>query len=279
MASAPVGEVLRAVDPVRYAATLYAPEAGREALAAIWAFDAEIASIPRRVSEPMPGEIRLQWWREVISGERAGEAAANPVAQGLFAAIRTSRLPRSAFDTYLDARVADLYHDPFPDTVSFEAWCGETSGAITQMAVMVLAPGEAERAPDAAGHAGCVLGAAAALRDLAANRRRRKVTVPLDILASCGLDAETFPGGTDARHEAAVSAMVAFGRDHFSRFAEASVPLTPACRAAFLPLEAARRDLEAAERDPRGCLDMGLRAPSLFGVHWRLLRRAMSGWN
>ena len=31
----------------------------------------------------MPCEIRLQWWREVLEGERTGEAAANPVAASL----------------------------------------------------------------------------------------------------------------------------------------------------------------------------------------------------
>ena len=49
-----------------------------------------------RVREPMPGEIRLQWWRDVLNGERAGEAAANPVAAALIETIARFALPRRA---------------------------------------------------------------------------------------------------------------------------------------------------------------------------------------
>ncbi len=147
MAQDLVGQALRTDDPVRYAATLYAPAATRNALAALLAFDAEIGSIARRVSEPLPGEIRLQWWREAIAGERSGEAAANPLARSLLDAIETYRLPRAAFDRYLDARVADLYHDPFPDRLSFEAGAARPRETVTQMAVLVLSPEDAEKKP------------------------------------------------------------------------------------------------------------------------------------
>ena len=40
--------------------------------------------------EPLPGEIRLQWWTDVLSGERREEASANPVAAALLAADRAS---------------------------------------------------------------------------------------------------------------------------------------------------------------------------------------------
>ena len=43
----------------------------------------EIARVRDLAREPMPGEIRLQWWREVLAGERDGEAAAHPVAAAL----------------------------------------------------------------------------------------------------------------------------------------------------------------------------------------------------
>ena len=55
----------------------------RDALFALYAFNLEIARVRDLAREPMPGEIRLQWWREVLSGERGGEAAAHPVAAAL----------------------------------------------------------------------------------------------------------------------------------------------------------------------------------------------------
>ena len=37
------------------------------------------------VREPLAGEIRLQWWSDVLAGEGRGEVAANPVAAALLA--------------------------------------------------------------------------------------------------------------------------------------------------------------------------------------------------
>ena len=75
--------LVREADRDRYLATLFAPAEHRDALFALYAFNVEIARVRDLAREPMPGEIRLQWWREVLSGERDGEAAAHPVAAAL----------------------------------------------------------------------------------------------------------------------------------------------------------------------------------------------------
>ena len=72
--------LVREVDHDRYLATLFAPAGLRDALFALYAFSARDLRMRELAREPMPGEIRLQWWREVLMGERAGEAAAHPVA-------------------------------------------------------------------------------------------------------------------------------------------------------------------------------------------------------
>ena len=48
-----------------------APRARRD-LIALTAFLGEVARIPEAVSEPMMGEIRLQWWRDALETLRAG---------------------------------------------------------------------------------------------------------------------------------------------------------------------------------------------------------------
>src|ERR1700687_2171596 len=73
----------RAADRDRYLATLFAPADQRDALFALYAFNVEIGRVRDLAREPMPGEIGLQWWREVLTGERDGEAAAHPVAAAL----------------------------------------------------------------------------------------------------------------------------------------------------------------------------------------------------
>jgi 15-cis-phytoene synthase len=60
--------LVREQDPDRYFATLFAPAERRPGLFALYAFNIEIAKIREAVSEPIPGEIRLSWWREMLEG-------------------------------------------------------------------------------------------------------------------------------------------------------------------------------------------------------------------
>ena len=59
-------------DPDRFLAALYATPAQRESLLTLYAFNLEIAKVRESVSEPMLGEIRLQWWREALEEAYAG---------------------------------------------------------------------------------------------------------------------------------------------------------------------------------------------------------------
>jgi len=79
--------LVRKADRDRYLATLFAPADRRGALFALYAFDIEMSRIRDLARESMPGEIRLQWWREVLEGARTGEAAANPVAASLLGTL------------------------------------------------------------------------------------------------------------------------------------------------------------------------------------------------
>ena len=55
-------EQIRRFDNDRFLCTLFAPTAEREALAAVFAFNVEVARIRESVVERLLGEIRLQWW-------------------------------------------------------------------------------------------------------------------------------------------------------------------------------------------------------------------------
>ena len=89
-------EAVRAADRDRYLSVLYAPEDKRPALFALYAFNAEIASVRDRIREALPGEIRLQWWRDAIA---KGEAGGHPLAEALLAAISRHGLPKNRSTT------------------------------------------------------------------------------------------------------------------------------------------------------------------------------------
>src|SRR5664279_1881901 len=80
--------LVREADRERYLAALFAPAEHRDALYSLYAFNVEISRVRDLAREPMPGEIRLQWWREMLAGERDGEAAAHPVASSLMATLK-----------------------------------------------------------------------------------------------------------------------------------------------------------------------------------------------
>ena len=108
-------------------------------------------------ARPLPGEIRLQWWRDVIAAKDASAGAGHPVAEALLEAIDRRSLPREAFQNYLDARIFDLYDDPMPTRGDLEGYCGETAAAIIQLSSIVLDPAAAADSAELAGHAGCAL--------------------------------------------------------------------------------------------------------------------------
>ena len=80
-------ELVRTADRDRFIATLFAPAEQRGALHALYAFNVELARVRDVAHTALPGEIRLQWWSDVINRERDDEAQANPVAAALLATM------------------------------------------------------------------------------------------------------------------------------------------------------------------------------------------------
>ena len=66
--------LVRAADKDRFLATLFAPARYSRALFSLYAFNVEVARIRELAREPMPGEIRLQWWRDVFSAAGGGKS-------------------------------------------------------------------------------------------------------------------------------------------------------------------------------------------------------------
>lgn len=264
--------IVRSGDPERWLSVLYAPEDRRAALLSLHAFNVEITRVREAVREPLPGEIRLQWWRDAIAAP-AGAMTGNPVADALRATIAAYDLPLAAFDAMLDARIFDLYDDPMPDRTTLEGYCGETAGALIQFAALVLDRPAAVAHAALAGHAGCAQAIAGLLRLLPLHRSRGQCYVPADILAAAGTDRDTFlAGGPGSDH--AVLAMVALGQEHVAAFERGAATLPASLRPAYLPAAFAGSHLERVEAAP---LDGG-RGLSPLRRHWIAFRRATRGW-
>jgi phytoene synthase len=268
--------IVREADRDRYLSVLFAPEEKRSALFALYAFNVEIARVRDLVHEPLPGEIRLQWWRDAILGDTP--AAGHPVAEALIRTIRAHELPPASFDNMMEARLFDLYDDPMPSRNDLEGYCGETASALIQLAALVLDRDAALATAEIAGHAGCAQAIAGLLRSLPIHLSRGQCYVPRDILSAAGTTPEAFvaeKGGAAA--ERAVAAMVALGRDHFAKFEAGARKLPAVLRPAYLPAGLAGAYLDRVER-------LGARAMSEYrdigtlARYWILFRRASTGW-
>jgi phytoene synthase len=246
--------MLRDSDRDRYLACLLSPEDKRGALAALYAFNAELARIRDLVHEPLPGEVRMQYWRDLLDGNAHGSTEANPVASALLSAIETHRLPRQTFSDMIDARIFDLYDDPIETRVSLEGYAGETASALIQLASLVLSPDDAPQSAEAAGHAGVAQAISGLLLLMPLHRHRGQVYIPLEILAATGLDRDTFLAGEDkARISAAIEAFAGLGRDHLARARKVAIPQT--VFPAFLPAALAGPVLVKAQKAGAGLCD------------------------
>lgn len=248
---------LRNADPERWRTTLFAGGAARARLVSIYAFNLEIARVRESVSEPMLGQIRLQWWRDAFDEIEAGRTPRkHPIVEAL-AATRPDFAPlREA----IDARERDLDDAPFADLAAMEAYARGTGGSIARAAF-----GEAHPASAPIGTAYALAGL---LRALPFFARQRRTPLPFDLIEAAGLTP-------DAIHENKAGSALRAVLEPVARRAEALLaearahdiakPLFAAALPAKIAALALRR-LESSGFDPF--------APELQKPHpadiWRL---------
>jgi 15-cis-phytoene synthase len=248
-----VAELVREHDRDRYVATLFAPERHRPALLALYAFNVEVSRVREAVSEPLPGEMRLQYWRDLLAGD-AMEASGHPVAAALGSAIARYRLPRTALLDLIEARTFDLYDDPMPSVGDLEGYAGETSSALMRLASLVLADGADPGGADAVGHAGVAYAIVGLLRALPWTTARGQVFLPADLMARHGLSGAMVQAREAGEPLRAVLAdLRALARRHLAQAEAAAGAAAPAVRGAMVPAALVGpylRQLDAGASDP-----------------------------
>ncbi|WP_245256497.1 phytoene/squalene synthase family protein [Bartonella tamiae] len=229
--------LLRHGDRDRYLATLFAPQSKRSALAALYAFNLEIARIRDMIREPLIGEIRLKYWRDAIENDTR-ENDANPILQALLTTIDDYHLSKEAFVRMCDARVFDLYNDPMPDMSAFEAYCGETASIVLQLSCQILDQSSAKDAYDACGHGGVVQAIAGLLRRLPVSQSRGQFYLPTDFILALGVTSDSLLSNkaTDKERKRVVDAFLSLGREHYRKFRANFSSLPKILHPAFLPL-------------------------------------------
>ena len=269
-------QIVREGDPDRYIASLYAPETARSGLFALYAFSHEVARVREQVSEPLPGEVRLHWWRDLLESGPSDGARSHPVAAALLDTVERFRLPIAPLTGLIDARIFDLYDDPMPSRNDLEGYAGETASALFRLATIVLAEGKDPGGAAACGHAGVAYALTGLLRAFPWHAAAGQVYLPADILGENGVTREDIVrgrGGPGLRYT--LASVRAQARWHLGKFRELADTIPPAVAPAFLPLalvEPYLKRMETSGYDPYRAI-VALPAWRRQWALWRWARR------
>jgi phytoene synthase len=241
--------LVRAADRDRFLATLFAPRERREALFALYAFNLEIARVREVVREPVAGEIRLQWWSDVLAGGGRGEIEAHPVASALRASMARYGLPAQRLQTTIAARRFDLYDEPMAALVDLEAYAGGASSNLIALAGQILNGGGEPGVDALSHHAGIGHAIAGLLKAFPFHVARGQLFVPLELLERHGADRDDVSGGRPTPQlRSALADLRGTARRHLRQAQELAETASPAVMSALLPVALAGPTLARMER-------------------------------
>ena len=233
--------LVRSSDFERYAATLFAAPDQRRALLAVAAFNIEVARVREQVSQPLAGEIRLQWWTDLLAGMAHGEASANPVAAELLRAAERSALPHDQLGRIVEAHRFDLYDEPMQTMAELERYLHDTATALFGVTARALG---AALDDDLARDAGLAFGMARMIAALPRHASRGQLYLPLDELARGGVTPEDiFAGRATSELRTLLQQLAGRAREHLQLALGRLPAADAAARKALLPLALVERGL------------------------------------
>jgi len=159
-------EMVRRDDHERYLTSLFASKVAQRAVWAVLAFNQEVAKIRDNITETALGEIRLQWWQEVLVEIQKGTIRQQPVIQEL-AAIEGSKKIWILLEESLEARSLEMTADAPTSLLSLQQYTNGVGGALHEAILHVCAKSpvsaEAILAARSAGTAWAMMGLIRAL--------------------------------------------------------------------------------------------------------------------
>jgi phytoene synthase len=266
-------DLVRSENFERYATTLFVPPDKRRSLLALYAFNVEISRVRDHISQPLPGEIRLQWWRDLLAGTESGEAEGNPVAAELLRSFSEQGLSREPLVGLIDAHVFDVYDDPMPTLEALESYCHATSSILLSLGTRILAT-ESDEAWHAARHAGVAQGIVDVIRLLPVHAACRQMYLPLSWLQEYDVrEEDVFAGVATPGLHSVIERLRAEAASQLDVAIDLLASLPEVSLAAFLPIVPTRRALDGIkpEADP-----FKTAQPSRLGTLWALWRAARS---
>lgn len=171
-----------------YYALLFAPQEQRAGLTALAAYRAEILEIPRKVSEPGIGAVKLNWWQEELERLEQNQPR-HPITQALAPVMSTHSLDPHGLTEVIEAARMDLAYGRYPTLRELTLYCHRAGGAIADMAWRLSGAQGKDAAPFAHDLA-MGLELTRMLRHLRRDIQAGRLYIPEDELTAEGLSSE-----------------------------------------------------------------------------------------
>lgn len=187
----PIANDVRRYDYDRWLSCLFAPKESRECLFAILAFNIEIARVRETVSEPLLGDIRLQWWRDALTGLSGNISKSHPVVEALHAFNKTQPIDFNLMLEMVDMRAKDLDPAPIESTGDLLVYADATGGALHHLMYKALGGDDKSKSIEAAVRCGRSYALTGILRAIPFHAQNGLVLMPTKALNDYLLTDET----------------------------------------------------------------------------------------
>lgn len=223
---------------------LFCPSPQREDMAALVAFNLELARVREQVTEPTLGLIRLQWWREAIEEIAAGrDPRRHQVIQALAGVIRRHRLDHRLLLGMIDARESELDSIASETYAQFLHLADSGPGNLLSLCLSIMGiDPNAKANKEAVQHVAHAYAIAGLLRSLLVDARSRHLRLPADRIKEAGVSLDQlFDLKPQPELQVAVTRLAEAGRAELAetrrlKISRAAIPLTLTARLASLQL-------------------------------------------
>ncbi|MEO0798686.1 MAG: squalene/phytoene synthase family protein [Pseudomonadota bacterium] len=231
-----VAQSARAHEFDLYLTALLMPAAVRADAIAIAAFVGELNRVPMFVSEPLIGEIRLQWWRDALEAGVDGKQSGNPILDAVTTTARNHALPIGLFQGIIDAQSLGLTDAPPEDEMALRQHLAKVFGGAFALLARLIDRDGARAHAEWVRDAGIAYGTARAALEFPALLAQGRVLVPQSWLDEEGVSVDalrTSAGDIAAR---LLDRMVQSSKSLGDKLARQPVKPTRAVRRACRPL-------------------------------------------
>lgn len=260
---------LRRVDRDRFLCAIAAPADLRVDLATLYAFNAELAGIADKVSEPMLGLIRLQWWRDALDEVAAGKGRRHHLVQELAELVARRSLRVDLLRSLIDVRERDVEAWQPNDLAELEEYAGSTAGVLSELALEICLADAPLSWRAGVRRAGTAYGLTGIVRATPYLAHHRRILLPAREMGEAGLDPQQLLEMKPGRQLQSVIRQVA-ERAGALLIAARQEKLPRRAVAALFPGRLAVAQLERLRRHGYDPFAAGSAAPSGLNV-WRLL--------